>query len=107
MEPPASARMEIKPPKLLTGGAVLAVCFYGVLLMVPGLLSALAVCILPLCILTWLIPLATVAVATWFLPFGFGNPLIARLARSLAISAADGSDCFVVQVTLTPRLRKG
>jgi hypothetical protein len=107
MEPPASARMEIKPPELLTGGAVLAVCFYGVLLMVPVLLSVLAVSMLRLGVLTWFIPLATVVVATCFLPFGFGNPHITRLARSLPTSTLDGSDGFVVQVTLDPRLRKG
>jgi hypothetical protein len=48
-----------------------------------------------------------VAAATCFLPFGFGNPHMVRLARSLAVSAARGPNGFVVQVTLAPRLRKG
>ena len=110
MEPPVpatSARLEIKPPTLLTGGAVAAICLYGVLLMVPVLLSVVTVSVLPFGILTWLIPSATVVAATWFLPFGFGNPHVARLARSLTVSAAGGSDGFVVQVTLSPRLRTG
>ena len=110
MEPTAPAtpaRMEIKPPTLLTGGAVLAVCLYGALLMVPVLISVLTVSVLRLGILTWLIPLATVVAATCFLPFGFGNPHIARLARSLPAASPGRLDGFVVQVTLTPRLRKG
>lgn len=105
--PLTSARIEINPPRLLTGGAVLTVCLYGVLLMVPVLGSLLAVSVVQLGLLTWLIPLATVAAVTCLLPFGFGNPHVAKLARSLPPPPANSPDCFIVQLTLTPRLRSG
>lgn len=105
--PLTSARLAINPPRLLTGGAVLTVCFYGVLLMVPVLISLLAVSVLQLGLLTWLVPLATVAAVTCFLPFGFGNPHVAKLARSLAPPADNSPDRFIVQLTFTPRLRSG
>ena len=110
MQPPApfsSTRLERKPPRLLTAGAVVAVCLYGVLLMVPVLLSLLAVSVLQLGILTWLIPLTTVVLATCFLPFGFGNPFVARLARSMPTASESAPEGFIVQVTLAPRLRSG
>ncbi|HWV98746.1 MAG TPA: hypothetical protein VNZ64_03535 [Candidatus Acidoferrum sp.] len=110
MQPPitlTSPRIEFKPPRLLTNGAVLTVCLYGVLLMMPVLISVLVVSVLQLGILTWLIPLATLAAATCFLPFGFGNPHVARLARSLRPASGNPPDSFIVQVTLAPRLRSG
>ncbi len=92
---------------MLTTGAMLALSLYGVLLMLPLIASLLAVSVLQLGLLTWLIPLATVAAITWFLPFGFGNPHVARLVRSLAPASDNSPDRFIVQVTLTPRLRSG
>ena len=107
LTPLSSTRIERKPPQLLTAGAVVAVCLYGVLLMVPVLISLLTVSVLQLGVLTWLIPLTTVALATCFLPFGFGNPFVARLARSLPAASKSAPDGFIVQVTLAPRLRSG
>jgi hypothetical protein len=105
--PLTSARLEVKPPRLLTGGAMVALSLYGVLLMAPVIAALLAVSVLQLSLLTWLIPVATVAAATCFLPFGFGNPHVARLVRSLSPGPEASPDRFIVQVTLGPRLRSG
>lgn len=105
--PLTSARFEVKPPRLLTGGAMLALSLYGVMLMLPVVASLLAVSVLQLGLLTWLIPVVTVAAVTWFLPFGFGNPHVARLVRSLGPGTDASPDRFIVQVTLAPRLRSG
>lgn len=101
---PTAARIEITPPKLLTAGAVVAINAFGLLLMVPVLVSMLAVSVMKFSALTFLLPLVTIAAALYFLPFGFGNPCVAKLARSL--KPADRTS-VLVQLTLTPRLCSG
>jgi hypothetical protein len=98
------ARFERGTPRLLTKTALVVVCGYGVVLMLPVLLSLLAVSVLPIGAVTLLLPLLTLGVTTFFLPWGFGNGYIRRLARSLPQPEADS---FLVQLTLTPRLRSG
>jgi hypothetical protein len=74
----------------------------------PIFLSVLVMTMLPG---QWpvLIPFSMIAVATFFLPFGNGNPSVARLVRSLpdAPDAKSGPPSFITQVTVTPRLRTG
>ena len=110
MPPPAAsepARIETHPPRLLTGGAVFVVCLYGAFMLALVLVALLAVSVLQLGLLTWLIPLATFAAETFFLPFGFGNPHVARLVRSLNPGSGMPPERFIAQLTLAPRLRSG
>ena len=83
------------------------ICAYGLLLMIPVVLVALAVSVRQLGMLTVLLPVLAVGIATFFLPFGFGNPYVARLVRSLPKPAAWEPGSAIVQLTLTPRLRSG
>ena len=102
-----AAKIEITEPRLFTAGAVATVNAYGLLLVAPVLLSILVVSLIQFGILTVLIPSLMVAVTAYFLPFGLGNTHITRLVRSLHPAADKGGDGFVVQLTLSPRLRSG
>lgn len=79
---------------------------YGLILVAPILVVLLAVSVTPLGVNTVLIPLLTVAVATFFLPFGFGNTHVARLVRSFEPAAGEPGR-FIVQLSAQPRLRSG
>jgi hypothetical protein len=105
--PSATPHIEIGQPRLFTLGAVLIVSAYGVLLAVPFLASLLAVSVLKLGVLTVLIPALGVAWAAVFLPFGLGNPYVSRLVRSLSPAAGETGANFVVQLSLSPRIRSG
>ena len=96
--------VEITPPKAFTPGAILIIAGCGVLLVAPVLASLLAVTVIKLGVLTVLLPLFTIAVTAYFLPFGLGNPIVRRLVRSRFSVSDDG---FIVQMTLSPRIRSG
>src|SRR5438445_546145 len=81
--PPGALLCPPHAPRAFTPVSVAIVCSYGVLLMLPVLISLLVVSVVPLGLQTLLIPVFTFAVVTLFLPFCFGNPYLARLARSL------------------------
>lgn len=57
-------------------------------------------------LITFLIPLCAIAVATFFLPLGFGNPYISRLVEPLR-GTGSADEVFVVQLTREPRIRSG
>lgn len=101
------ATVEIAKPRLFTLTAVVAVNAYGLLLVAPLLVSIMAVSVMTLSLLTLLIPLLVVAATAYFLPFGLGNTHITRLVRSLNPAAGNSDDGFIVQLTLSPRLRSG
>ena len=101
------AKIEITRPKVFTGGAVAVVSAYGVLLAAPFCMSILVISVMKFGIQTALIPLLVVAATAYFLPFGLGNTYITRLVRSLNPAAGRGEDGFIVQLTLSPRLRSG
>lgn len=101
------ANIQVQSARLFNGRAVLIVSAFGLLLVIPVLFSMLVVSSMQFGIWTALVPLGTICVATLFLPFGFGNTYVARLARSLKPADWNESDCFVVQVTVIPRLRSG
>jgi hypothetical protein len=103
----SGARLDVGPPKLFRAGAVVIVSAYGLLVMLPVLISILAISVMHFGLLTLILPVAAVAFATWFLPCGFGNPFILRLVRSLHPASQDSPEGFVVQLTLEPRLRTG
>jgi hypothetical protein len=110
MEPHSSVetpQVVIGSPRFFTPLSVAIVCSYGVLLMLPVLASLLVVSVLRLGMQTLLIPLLTFAVVTLFLPFGFGNPYVARLARSLPRFPTKDQEPVLAQITLTPRIHCG
>jgi hypothetical protein len=102
-----SATIEIAQPRLFTAGAVLAVSAYGILLAVPFFVAILVVSLIKFGILTAVIPLLVVAATAYFLPFGLGNAHVTRLVRSLNPAAGKSEDGFIVQLTLSPRIRSG
>ena len=104
---PSSPQLQIKPPHLLTLGAILIICAYGLLLFIPVLLAILFVSLRHLSFMTFLLPLMAAAITTFFLPLGFGNPYVVRLARALQPSGAKTSDGFIAQITFVPRIRSG
>jgi len=101
------AKLEIQSARLFSSRAVLIVCAFGLLLVIPVLLSMLVVSSLHFGIWTALIPLVVICAATLFLPFGFGNTYVSRLAQSFKPQDWQETDCFVVQITLIPRIRSG
>jgi hypothetical protein len=101
------ANIEIQKARLFNGRAVLIVCGFGFLLVIPVLLSMLLVSSVQFGIWTVLVPLLTIGAATWLLPFGFGNSYVAKLARSLPPGDWNEHDGFIVQITFLPRLRAG
>ena len=102
-----SATIEIAPPRLFTAGAVVTVSAYGILLAAPFFAAILVVSLIKFGILTVLIPLLAVAATAYFLPFGLGNAHVTRLVQSLNPAAGKSEDGFIVQLTLSPRIRSG
>ena len=100
-------RIEIRPPTLFTFGAVVISSIYGLLLIIPVLGIILAVTVFKYGVLTFLVPLAGIAVATFFLPLGFGNPFITRLVRPLRKECDANGQVWTVQFTAEPRMRSG
>jgi hypothetical protein len=105
--PSDSAKFEITQPRLFTAGAVVVVSAYGMLMITPIFLAIIAVSVIKLGVLTVLIPLLALATTAFFLPFGLGNTHVARLVRSLNPDACRSGDGFIVQLTVSPRLRSG
>ena len=102
-----TAKIEIAQPRVFTPGAVLVVSAYGVFLVVPILVSMLVVSLLQFGMLTVIIPFLAIAVTASFLPFGLGNSYVARLVRSLKPAGGSDAQGFIVQLTLSPRIRSG
>jgi hypothetical protein len=102
-----AATIEVAQPKLFRAGAVAAVNAYGALLVAPFVISVLVISVTRFSLLTALIPLLVVAGTAYFLPFGFGNTHVTRLVQTLNPAAAQGGEGFIVQLTLSPRLRSG
>ncbi len=98
-------RMEIRRARFVTPWAMLLVCGFGLLLLVPLIISALVVSVQAFGSHTLALPLVVVLISTWFLPFGFGNPYVSRLVRSLRPGREQ--EGFIVQLKLTPRLASG
>jgi hypothetical protein len=101
------ASIEIRPPQHFNWPALTVCSAYGLLLLLPTLLAILSVSLIGFGLFTIAIPLVTLAGATFFLPFGFGNPHVGRLAKALRTSEQSSGQTFLVQVTAVPRLRSG
>jgi len=105
--PSDSAKFEITRPRLFTAGAVAVVNAYGMLMITPIFSAIIAVSVIKLGVFTVLIPLLALAATAFFLPFGLGNTHVTRLVRSLNPGAGQKGDGFIVQLTVSPRLRSG
>ena len=102
-----SATIEIVQPRLFTAGAVIVVSAYGVLLAGPFFMAILLVSLVKFGLLTGLIPLLVVAATAYFIPFGLGNTHVTRLVKSLHPAAGQAEGGYIVQLTLSPRIRSG
>src|SRR5207249_6556483 len=105
--PQPPPQIEISQPRVFTAGAVAVVCAYGVFLCIPVFISVLVMSLRKFGLLSLLYPFLTLAATTYFLPFGFGNTYVTRLVRALHPAASRKQDDFIVQLTLSPRLRSG
>src|SRR4051812_46559728 len=94
-------QIESKSSARFSAGAVLVVCAYGLLLVIPVIIAMMVVSVLQFGVWTFLIPMAAIATATYFLPFGFGNAYVSRLVHSVGKNPGG----FIVQLTFSPRLR--
>jgi hypothetical protein len=103
----SAPELEVKSPTIFSPLAVLTTCIWGLVLVIPVIISMMVVSVLHLGTLTFLIPLATIGLATFFLPLGFGNPYVARLARPLQPPADQYQAIYLVQLTRKPRNRSG
>jgi len=75
---------------------------------IPVFLAVTAMSLLNIgMVLSVAIPLLTMVTTVMFLPLGLGNPEIARLVRRISPDVGTTSDDFIVQLTLTPRIRTG
>lgn len=99
--------LTIQPAKLFTPSAILVTSLYGLVLMLPVVVAVLAVTLLHFGWWTFLLPLATIAAATYLLPIGFGNPYISRLVLPLRPASMPAENLFVVQCSTSPRIRSG
>jgi len=103
----SAARIEVTTPKLFTLAGVFLIYAYGFMLFIPFLLAVLVISSLKFGFLTWLTLIALAVVTIFFLPFAQGNARVVKLVRTLNASAGKEEDCFIVQLTLSPRLRSG
>ena len=103
------AHLEIGRPKRFTDAGVFLATSFGVVLMgLPFLATVLLISFVHLGLFAILIlPLAALAVDTFFLPLGFSNPRIARWVRSAVPEPTGTIESFIVQLSLTPRLHWG
>jgi len=103
----SAPELQIKTPVIFSPLAVVTISIWGLILVIPVIISMMLVSVMQFGALTFLVPLATITLATFFLPLGFGNPYVARLARSLRPSADHAQDIYLVQLTRKPRTRSG
>ena len=100
-------KIQVRPSSRFTTGAILIVCGYGFMLMIPVLLAMMTVSLFQFSWITFAVPFLIICAATFVLPFGFGNAHITRLVRPLAPPGPVSPDSFTVQLTFHPRLRSG
>jgi len=95
------------PPVRFGAGAQWAIHACGLVLVLPVLASVLAMSLGKFALWKLLLPAGAIAGTAYFLPFGLGNAYVARLARALNPAAGKDPDGFIVQLTLSPRIRAG
>ena len=97
----------VQPAKLFSSRAILISSLYGFILMLPVVVAIMGVTLLQFGVWTFLVPLAVIGAATYFLPLGFGNPYVTRLVQPLRPPSVQPQDLFVVQFSTAPRIRSG
>jgi hypothetical protein len=102
-----AARIEIVPPARFGVGAQLAVNACGMVLVLPVLAAVLVMSLGKFTLRNLLLPLAAIGATAYFLPFGLGNAYLSRMVRVLNPAAGKDPDGFIVQLTLSPRIRSG
>lgn len=102
-----AARIEIVPPARFGARAELAIHAWGVVLVLPVLACVVVISLGKLALWHLLAPAAAIAWTAYFLPLGLGNASLSRLVRGLNPAAGQGPDGFIVQLTLSPRIRSG
>ncbi len=100
------ATIQVTQPRLFNLGAVLIILSYGILLVMPLLVSFVAISVIPRGLWTALIPILTLAATAWFVPLGQGNRFIAARFKSFTSRSTDKDGCLV-QLSLAPRIRRG
>ena len=105
-EPPGgSVQIQITAPQRFTPFRQFLCSAYGLLLFLPTIIVAIvAVSLMQLGVLTLVLPFIVLLIATFFLPFGFGNAYVARLAESLKPT---NTEAMLVQMAFVPRLHYG
>jgi hypothetical protein len=98
-------QIEIAEPKLYKTGAIIVVSAYGMVGIIPVFVLFLVVSLTGYRISTLLIALGVIALVAWLLPLASGNTYVTKLVRSLNPAAGSASDSFIVQLTLSPRIR--
>jgi hypothetical protein len=107
MDGTTAAKIEITAPRRFNTGAVLAVSAYGILPALPIFAAILVVSVLKIGLGTLVVPFVALALSAVVLPFGFGNSFVTRLVRGVHPDAGKTPDSFIVQLTLSPRVRSG
>ncbi|MGA2863962.1 MAG: hypothetical protein ABSF95_05695 [Verrucomicrobiota bacterium] len=103
----SAARIEIAPPRRFGAWAEVAVHAYGLVLVLPILVSVLVMSLRRFELWSLLLPLAAMGGTAYFLPFGLGNAYLTKLVRVRHAAAGKEADGFIVQLTLSPRIRSG
>ena len=102
-----AARIDIGPPARFGVRAELAIHAWGMVLVLPVLACVLAISLGRLAPWHLLAAAAAIAWTAYFLPLGMGNASLTRLVRALNPAAGKGPGGFIVQLTLSPRIRSG
>jgi hypothetical protein len=101
----SSSQIQIAEPRLYTSGAVAIVWAYGLIGIIPVFALILMSSLIGYKLSTLLLILAVIAFILWVLPLISGNPYVAKLVKKLDPQVADDAKRFIVQLTLSPRLR--
>src|SRR5436190_1270578 len=104
---PSAAKPELQINPRQHGNLGAMASAYGFILGIPAILAMLVVSTMPFGMLTFLCPVAAIVLTTFFAPFGFGNPYVKRVARSLRPPSEEHKQGFCVQITFEPRLSSG
>jgi hypothetical protein len=100
-----SAQIQVSEPRVFTAGAIAITSAYGLVGLVPVFISFLMLSVLGFKFSALLIGLAMIAIVIWLLPLASGNPYVTKLVRSISPANSEDSNGFIVQITLSPRLR--
>src|SRR5436853_3590528 len=101
------SKIEVALPRAFNYGSMVVIWAYGSLLLLPFFLAVIGISLVWLGSLTALMLIGALALTAWFGPLSQGNRYIAKRIKGLRPLSGSGEAAYLVQVTLTPRLRKG